>query len=385
MNTRWPTSFLYACCQRGAENALKHEISQGGADLRPAFSRPGYVTFKSDSPFKNPREFRLASTFARSWGFCLGKVRGEMINELAERTWQLPEVEAFLEAEQIVDIHAWERDSAQPGERGFSPGVSALAAEARETLLKSCPIEDLKNLSGTTRRNRWVLDAVLIEPNEWWIGCHYTARRQDCWPGGVPPLELPEHAVSRAYLKMKEALTWSALPITRGDVCVELGCAPGGASQALLETGAQVIGVDPAEVDPVVLEDSRFKHLRCRTTDIPYKRLRGMHWLAADMNVAPNYTLDAAEAIVSRNELQPRGMVLTLKLADWKLAAEIPKFVERVKSWGYQDVRLRQLAFNRQEICLIALRSRSQRRVRRSKTKFRKDKPHAGKLKRPHI
>ena len=29
-------------------------------------------------------------------------------------------------------------------------------------------------------------------------------------------------------------------------------------------------------------------------------------------------------------------MLLTLKLADWELVDELPAYVERVRSWGYQ-------------------------------------------------
>ena len=182
----------------------------------------------------------------------------------------------------------------------------------------------------------------------------------------MPPLELPEHAVSRAYLKMAEALAWSALPMSRGEHVVELGCAPGGASQALLDAGLFVTGVDPAEVDPDVLAHPRFNHVRARVAKAPKRLFRGAHWLAADMNVAPKYTLDAVESVVqAQGHRRSAACMLTLKLADWALVDELPACVERVRSWGYKDVRLRQLAFNRQEICLAALRSRAQRRVLR--------------------
>ena len=38
------------------------------------------------------------------------------------------------------------------------------------------------------------------------------------------------------------------------------------------------------------------------------------------MNVAPRYTLDAVEAIVTHPEVNIRGLLLTLKLPDWDLA-----------------------------------------------------------------
>ena len=47
-----------------------------------------------------------------------------------------------------------------------------------------------------------------------------------------------------------------------------------------------------------------------------------------------------------------------------KLADEIPEYLERIESWGYAHVRARQLAHNRQEMCVTATRRRSARRER---------------------
>jgi hypothetical protein len=33
----------------------------------------------------------------------------------------------------------------------------------------------------------------------------------------------------------------------------------------------------------------------------------------------------------------------------------LPEYIDRIRSWGYRDVRARQLQFNRQEICVAAL------------------------------
>ena len=96
--------------------------------------------------------------------------------------------------------------------------------------------------------------------------------------------------------------------------------------------------------------------------------LRDIRWLLADLNVAPNYTLDSVDEIVSsRHVRQLKGMILTLKLPDWKLASEIPKMVERVRAMGFRLVKTRQLAFNRQEFCLVAVRDRHALRASRQR------------------
>ena len=75
------------------------------------------------------------------------------------------------------------------------------------------------------------------------------------------------------------------------------------------------------------------------------------------MNVAPDTTLETVEAIVTHSAVNVRGLLLTVKLIEWDMAAEIPRYVERIRGWGYADVQARQLAFNRQEICIAARRA----------------------------
>jgi 23S rRNA (cytidine2498-2'-O)-methyltransferase len=394
MDTPWQPQFVYAVCQHGAEAALKRELAVRAPKLRPAFARPGFVTFKLEQPCEQPEKFALPSAFARTSGISLGSVKGDRLHELARQVWELPEVVNALGAIEIAGLHVWQRDERSPGDRGFEPYRTALAEEAEHALREVSPIESLReDASGKhkpTPRNRWVIDVALVEPGQWFVGCHRTTSRVASWPGGVPALELPEHAVSRAYLKIAEAMTWASLPMAHGDRVIELGSAPGGAAQAMLEAGLDVIGVDPAEMDEDVLANPRFTHIRARSVEASRKVFRHAQWLAADMNVAPQYTLDAVESIVTHPGIHIRGMLLTLKLPEWQLAEELPAYVERVRGWGYKDVRLRQLAFNRQEICLAALRSRGQRRMLRSAGRQhqtpqrRLDAPHAS-TPAPHI
>jgi 23S rRNA (cytidine2498-2'-O)-methyltransferase len=200
-----------------------------------------------------------------------------------------------------------------------------------------------------------VLDCVLVAPDEWWVGTHQVNSIASQWCGGMVPLELPPDAVSRAWLKMEEALTWSQLPISPGARIAELGSSPGGASQSLLGRGYEVLGVDPAEMDERVLANPKFTHVRRRASEARRREFRKVRWLTADMNVAPNYTLDAVEALVTHPEVSIRGMLLTLKLFEWALAEHVPEYLRRIESWGFNKVWARQLVHNRQEICVAAL------------------------------
>ena len=161
-----------------------------------------------------------------------------------------------------------------------------------------------------------VLDCVLVERHEWWLGWHRAASPETRWPGGVPPLAIPVPLISRAYLKIAEALRWSELPIAAGDRCVEIGSAPGGSCLALLERGLLVTGIDPAEMDPAVLAHPNFTHVRARAKDVKRSVFRDCRWLLMDANVAPGYTLDTLDGVITQGGARPEGLVLTLKLTD---------------------------------------------------------------------
>jgi len=208
-------------------------------------------------------------------------------------------------------------------------------------------------LNEIARKGELVLDCVLVEPLEWWFGWHRADAVATRWPGGVPPLIAPKRMISRAYLKILEALLWSELPVGEGDRCVEIGSAPGGSCLALIERGCIVTGIDPAEMDPLVLAQPNFEHVRAKAKDVKRSVFRDCRWLIMDANVAPKYTLDTVEAIVTAPRARPEGLVLTLKLTDPKLAANLAAFERRMRTWGYAQVRMRQLTFNRQEICAV--------------------------------
>lgn len=378
-------NFIFVTCQVGAEPALKRELAHKWPAFRFAFSRPGFLTFKVPPEAALADDFDLHSVFARAYGFSLGKVVGETLEQRAAEVWKLTGSHEF------DAVHVWQRDLYEPGHRGYEPGITELAAEAENAIrtaatppslapspphpFTSSPVHHFTpTVSGgvataskqvhhfgppnTALPEQKILDCVIVEPNQWWIGYHRASSIASRWPGGLFPIPLPADAVSRAYLKMEEALAWSRMPLRAGDLWAEIGSAPGGASQALLGHGLKVIGIDPADMDPVVLANPEFTHWKKRGADVRRREFRRVKYLTADINVAPSYTLDTVEAIVTHPEVTIRGLLLTLKLLDWKLADQLPEFLDRIRAWGYGNVRARQLHHNRQEVCVVAKRKR---------------------------
>jgi 23S rRNA (cytidine2498-2'-O)-methyltransferase len=364
---------LLSVCQRGVEAALKHEIAQQWPAFRFSYSRPGFVTFRLPDETSWAEDLDLRSVFARTYALSLGKVSGQHAERMVEEAWDL------VGDIPLDHLHVWQRDARLPGERGFDPGITPLAQEIANVLATRRPTQPAKTpslaINRRARVGQSVLDCVMVEPGEWWLGHHLAGAMPSRYPGGVCVTDPPLDVISRANWKMHEALNWSQLPIQKGDRFVELGSAPGGSSQALLSRGLRVMGIDPADMDEAVLSHPNFSHLRMRAADVPRQALSGVRWLSIDTNVAPRHTLDAVEALVTHAKVHIRGMLLTLKFSDWSLAAEIPCYLDRIRSWGYRYVRARQLAFNRREICVAAMRMRSMRRRPPWKQRLRKPRP----------
>jgi 23S rRNA (cytidine2498-2'-O)-methyltransferase len=345
--------FVFAVTQAGAERALKNELARDQPQLKLAFSRPGFVTFRV--PDDAQAEPKLESVFARTWGHSLGKVLGDDDTQLARDAWRLVADALTTEAQRIAHVHVWPRERALPGDEGYDASGDELARAVGEILLAQRPSTDAPRpfVNATAAVGELVLDCVLVERREWWLGWHRAESPETRWPGGVPPIAVPPRMISRAYLKLVEALEWSQLPIKAGDRCVEIGSAPGGSCLALLERGLVVTGIDPAEMDPAVLAYPSFTHLRARAKDVKRDVFRACRWLVMDANVAPNYTLDTLDGLLTQAGVRPEGLVLTLKLTDSKLAEKLPSVALRIRRHGYGRVRMRQLAFNRQEICAV--------------------------------
>jgi 23S rRNA (cytidine2498-2'-O)-methyltransferase len=353
--------FLFVCSQPGAEPALKQELATTQPEWRFAFSRPGFLTFKWLAARQPGDRIQLRSAFARTYGWSLGPVVGASAESRAQ------DAARRLAEQEIKQLHVWQRQSRAPSSglpRITSPQTEASARLIHSALTQVPAFADVP-LNQPAARGQRVGDCIVLGPDQWWLGWHQATSFGQRWPGGVPQIPLPPRMISRAYLKLQEALLWSELPCQAGDRCIDLGSAPGGASQALLERGLYVVGVDPAEMHADILAHPHFIHLRKRGAQVRRLAFRGCRWLFADANVAPKHTLDTVESIVTHEATNVQGLLLTLKLANWTVAQRLPEFVERVKSWGYEDVRCRQLACNHQEVCLAALRTRTLRRTRR--------------------
>lgn len=380
-------SFLYVACQHGAAAGLKSALCEPNGPFRLAYSARGFLTLKSLLAVPQWSRALPEHPLIRARGVVVGKIEGNQSG---------PMLQQVLEMTKEIDwqtCHVWQRDIADPGWNGFEPGgtplawlvaeqfTTALASNAstqtpiqtdptqtdpKESILRFPSRSVIANRPGmeshavsvdpTSSNSKLpkILEIIIDEPHRWWIATKTAQRPYDYWPGGVPEFPIPEVVLSRAYLKIAEAFAWANLQIHPGEKIVEIGASPGGACQWLLDQGAIVTGIDPAEMDERILKHPSFTHWRNRSLQVKRKAFRPFRILVCDANVAPKYTLDTVEDIVQYPTTKLRALVLTIKLPEWETAEQIPEYIQRVRSWGYGDVQVRQLAHNRREVCLVA-------------------------------
>jgi 23S rRNA (cytidine2498-2'-O)-methyltransferase len=308
--------------------------------------RRGVVTFRLPAGCDPPDDFFPEFVFARAMIRSLGQVTAAAAPDLVAAALQLAGPADWR------NVHVWPRD----------PQADADMTAIRAALLTGLGLSP--ESPACAAPGDLVLDCVIDTADRWWVGWHRAATPASCWPGGIYPVPLPADKVSRAWLKLDEAIASFGIPLTPGERACELGAAPGGSCQRLLEAGLEVVGIDPAVIDPRVADNARFTHWRKRSRDVKLREFRGFDWVVSDMNIDPTSTLEAIGRIVAEAGVRPRGIVATLKLPAWSRAEALPAWLKTFREWGYVP-QVRQLSTGGREVCCYATRAVSRPRATR--------------------
>src|SRR6185503_204959 len=147
-----------------------------------------------------------------------------------------------------LDVWVPDADLSNP----LSASAAELAARVRAPLSEAAPawapllVEDAR---AALADNGLYAQACLLADRSLAVGAGFARDALSLAPGGRLRVHVPEAAPSRAAMKLVEALTWLDRSPESGDLCVDLGAAPGGWTWVLLERRARVIAVDPANLD----------------------------------------------------------------------------------------------------------------------------------------
>ena len=349
-------AFLLVGCQGGAEAVLCKRQQVTLPQLTRGAWRRGLVTFRLAGGGVPPDGFDPADDFFPDLVFARTVIRSYGQVTAVGDAERIEAVRGLVPPAAWDNIHVWPRD----------PRMEVATDPIRRRLLAVHGKPE--SLDPVARPGEVVLDCVVDEPDRWWVGWHRARCPSSCWPGGRYPGQLPADKVSRAWLKLDEAVATFAIPLEPGQRACELGAAPGGACQRLLEAGLEVVGIDPAKVDGAVAAHERFEQWRMRARDVRLRAFRGFDWIVADMNIDPTSTLESIGRIVTAPGVRPAGIIATLKLPEWSRADALPEWLGLLRGWGFTP-RARQLSSGGREVCVVALRKpgRSRARPRRGR------------------
>jgi 23S rRNA (cytidine2498-2'-O)-methyltransferase len=337
-------AFLLATCQGGAEASLCERQEAVLPEVSKAAWRRGVVTFRLGD-FDPPDDFFPDLLYARAVVRSLGQVSGASDQE------RIAALRTLVAHTAWDTIHVWHRDPRLEAQTDSPVDPLAIRALLLEAYGKPASLPE------AARPGDLVLDCLIDAADRWWVGWHRAHTPTSCQPGGMHPTALPADKVSRAWLKLDEAIATFGVDLRPGQRAVELGASPGGACQRLLEAGLMVVGIDPALVDDRVAAQPGFEQWRMRARDVKVKNFRGFDWIVADMNIDPRSTLESIGRIVTAAGVKPTGIIATLKLPDWSRAKELPGWLDQFRAWGFSP-RARQVSTGGREICVVALRSR---------------------------
>jgi 23S rRNA (cytidine2498-2'-O)-methyltransferase len=332
--------------REGSEQDLVDELMLGRViDPAPRVLRPGLV-LSPKVPKRDKRPLEL--TFARQGFEILISARADDAEGLAQRLER--SLRHKLAGASSYALHVWVPDTAD-GNR-----LSALAEELEERLARGlgAQLPQLKRVDDASLRRLPSVPfaQVCLTEHDWALaGVMHSNAVPSRARGGRTRVRITGEFPSRAARKLEEALAWLGLEPGPGELCVDLGAAPGGWTYMLAERRARVIAVDPAKLRPDILARKGVRH--AQESAFTFAPDEPVDWLFCDMAYRP---LEAAALLAKWGRRRwARMLVANIKLPMKKkaeLLARVRNILEVEGEW--KGLRTKQLYHDRDEITLTA-------------------------------
>ncbi len=206
-----------------------------------------------------------------------------------------------------------------------------------------------------------VIVSLLCTMEKAYLGISLTTDNLSDWPGGARHFaHLPEQ-ISRSEFKLLEALEVFGVTIPSQGLALDLGAAPGGWTRMLLETGMQVVAVDPAKLDARLSRQPHLEHYRGYAEEYleeAIKRRRKFNVITNDMRMDAR---EAARLLIQASAcLLSDGFIISvLKLPHETSEIDPLKNLNEALSLlqrHFAIVQARQLFHNRQEVTVLTAR-----------------------------
>ena len=188
----------------------------------------------------------------------------------------------------------------------------------------------------------------VVTPEQVFIGLTVASQALSRWPGGRVRLRRAEDDPSRSGLKLEEAIEWVGVGPERGDLCVDLGAAPGGWSQVVLRRGAAVIAIDPGTMK---IDGPPRKYTHIKDNAFSFVPPETVDWLLCDMAYRPR---EVAQMLAKWGRRGwARQLIANIKLPMKRKADMVADVLDILQKSGWQGLRARQLYHDREEVTLF--------------------------------
>ncbi|WP_224243638.1 23S rRNA (cytidine(2498)-2'-O)-methyltransferase RlmM [Hyalangium gracile] len=328
-----PGRWLWTC-RAGFEPHLYEELAWASAEPR----------LLGEALVESEGKQGLAPAFARQGSRVVACFQDEAPESLAAAVAQA--VGALPHSSPLV-LQAFTPDT---------PKGNALAAQAealREAVRGLLPSGRLLEDADRAREEGARLVSLCVAPGVTVVGAVHARDALSLAPGGRRRMRREGESPSRAAMKLEEALDGLPFEPGRGDVCVDLGAAPGGWTQRLVARGARVIAVDPAKLMPELASNPRVRHVQ--ESAFAFAPEEPADWLFCDMAWRP---LEVAQLLAKWGR---RGWASHL-VANIKLPMKDKNpILLRVRhtlteDGGWKGLTVRQLYHDRDEVTVTAHR-----------------------------
>ena len=169
------------------------------------------------------------------------------------------------------------------------------------------------------------------------------------WPGGAVRFQREEGQISRAKFKLLEAERNFGLRLSAYREALDIGASPGGWTSLLLERGAAVTAIDPAELHPSLIDHPRLTYLKRNAGDVKLAA-ESYDLLVCDMSWSP--MLMVKLVLELERALKPGAdAIITVKLMHKKPMQTIRDVTLKLEA-AFTLNRAKQLFHNRDEITL---------------------------------
>lgn len=204
-----------------------------------------------------------------------------------------------------------------------------------------------------------IVISLLCTSDRGYLGISPIEENLSSWPGGARHFAQTEEQISRAELKLLEALDVFGLALPAKGRALDLGAAPGGWTRLLLDAGMSVVAVDPARLAERVTSRPHLEHYRGYAEDYLAEAKRKAYRFDLIVN---DMRMDAREAARTLSSAAPclhkDGFIISVLKLPHTTHEINPlttlKEALHILRKSYDVVQTRQLFHNRQEVTVVA-------------------------------